>query len=316
MHSRKFPIEWQNRNIMTWFSEGMGQSIQSDESLIYNKVANIRTLRRREDVIATFYGGGFYKRHGEWQSADVFEPGMGWKITIDAFIYKNAFQIAEANVEFGDGGYISLQSRLLGAYGIQTIDNIFVNLLNNGFDPNYPVYDGQPLFSTNHPLKGTGGVFANRPVTGSDLTHETLMEAMGYFLNMRSDEGMPFSMVPKYLIVHTSKYYETMLMLRTPTDPGQANAAVPNPLSVTPAGGLTVLTSAKLTDQNAWFLLAEKSEIAGLGHGLDLWFTPQGQPSTKTKRLEDPDGYKYIGMFRVGATATKVRGVYGNPGTT
>lgn len=314
MHSKKFPIEWQNRNIVTWFSEGMSESLESDQSLVYPKLANIRTLNRPEDVIATFYGGGMYKRHGEWQKADVFEPGDGWRIRIDAHIYKNAFQVADANIEFGDGGYIAMQSRTLGAYGLQTIDNLFVNILNNGFDAAYPTYDGQPLFSTAHPLKGTGGTFANRPVTGSDLDTDSLMEAMNYFMQLRSDDGMMFSMTPRYLLVHPTQYFRAQLLLNQTTQLGQSNSAVLNPLSVTSAGTLQVITSAKLTDPNAWFVLADKSEIAGMGHGLDLWFTPQGRPSTKTYRLEDPDGYKYVGMFRVGAAITKVRGVYGNPG--
>lgn len=316
MHSRKWTLDWQNRNIMEWFSEGMSKATQSDESLIYNKVANIRVQRNPNDIIATFWGGGFYKRHGEWQKADVFEPGMGWKIVVKTFLYKNAFQVADENLVFGDGGYIAMQMRTLGAYGIQTVDNIWVNILNNGFDPAYPVYDGQPLFSINHPYKGTGGVFANRPATGSDLTQDSLLEGMNYFLNMRTDDGMAFSMTPKFLIVHTSQYYQAIRMLSIPTQLGQANPAIPNVLFGTPYGGLTVLTSAKLTDTNAWFLLADRSEVSGMGHGLDLWFTPNGQPSTKTVRLEDPDAYKYIGKLRAGTVVTKVRGAWGNPGAT
>jgi hypothetical protein len=314
--SRKFNIEWQDRNITTWMNEGMGESIEGDASLIYNKVANIRTLNRPEDLIATFYGGGFYKRHGEWQKADVYEPGLGWKIKVFPYIYKNGFQVPDAMLEFETNGYVATQSRILGAYATQTIDNLWVNILNNGFDTNFPVYDGKPLFSTTHPLKGTGGVFANTPQTGSDLDANSLMEGMQYFLNMKSDDGMEFSMTPRFLIVHTSKFYQTQLMLGTPTALGQANPAIPSPLSVTPAGGLVVLTSAKLTDPNAWFLLADRSEIAGMGHGLDLWFTPAGRPRVKTYRLEDPDGYKYVGAFRAGTAVTKIRGVYGNPGTT
>lgn len=316
VHSRKWPLDWQNRNIVMWFAEGMSESTTGSDSLIYPKIANIRTMRSPNDIIATFYGGGMYKRHGEWTPAETFEPGDGWRITVNAHIYKNAFQVADANLEFGDGGYIAMQSRTLGAYGTQTIDSLFVNIFNNGFDAAWPVYDGQPLFSQNHPLKGVGGVFANRPAVGTDLDTDALMAGMSYFFKMKSDDGMFFSMNPKYLLVHPDLYYKALTLLGTPTQIGQNNPNIPNPLSFTPAGQLTILYSAKLTDPNAWFLLAERSEIAGMGHGLDIWFTPNGRPTTKTYRKEDPDGYKYVGMFRAGTAVTKVRGAYGNPGPT
>lgn len=41
--------------------------------------------------------------------------------------------------------------------------------------------DGQPLFSTAHPIKGTGGTFSNRMASGKLLTAATLQEALNKF---------------------------------------------------------------------------------------------------------------------------------------
>jgi hypothetical protein len=312
-HPRHFTPDVFNRQIRTWFMEGMQEAI-SAENLLYTKLANIRTIENPNDLLATFSSGEMYARHGSWQVAKTYEWKDGWRIQPVPHLYKNAFQLPDTALQYGPMQQMAQrQANLLGAMGIQTLDTIFVNMLNNGFSTDYPVYDGQPLFSDSHVLRNYPGVFSNLG-TPSAFNQASFQEALEYFLDMPSDNGMRFRMTPQYIVVHPSQLLNVLQTLGTTLDPSVNNNGTPSISAINPYGRLQVLTSPKLTNPDAWFIIAGPSGVEGMGHGLDLWFTPQGTPRTRTKRLEDPYGTKYIGEFEVAPLITKVRGVFGNAG--
>lgn len=313
MQTRNFPVDVFNKNL-TFFMEGMNSLLTSETAgILYNKLANIRTLKNPKDVLATFTGGGLYAAHGEWQEAKMFEPGNGWTIPFNPTIYKSSFRVAGTTTEFPEvPPMIQNYLKLLGAYGIETVDQIFMNMFNYGFNAAYATYDGQPLFSTAHPLRNASGTFANRPAVGSALSETSLAEALTYFMSIPNDDGVAFSMTPVALIVHPTRRLLADQILLSASAFGQPNSGIRN--LVTAYSSLQVFSSPKLTNPNAWFVAAGKSEIMGMGHGLDLWFTQQGLPSIDIVQQSDPTATKYIGAYRVAPTVTKVRGIYGNPG--
>jgi hypothetical protein len=305
-----------DKNISTWFMEGMSDAILK-EDIIYDKIANIREMRSPNDVVATFSGGQLYGLHQPMEKARTYEPGSGWKIRMYPQIYKNAFIVPGTVQEWRDyQNFVQMQSRQLGAFGIITLDYVFVNMLNNGFDPAYPIYDGEPLFSTTHVLKNAPGVFANRPENGSFISQDSIAEASTYFMSMPNDDGIRFSMRAAWLIITPSQFGKAMQVLGQTLDPAVANNGTPAlTASFAQFGGPPkVIVSSKLTNPDAWFLLADRGSLAGNGHGLDMYFTPDGYPKTQTVIEQDPKSEKHIGSFRVAPTITKASGVWGNPG--
>lgn len=311
-HSRAVWQDWYNRQITKWFMEGMEEGING-KRLLYTQAANLETLNNPKDLVGTFVGGGLYARHGEMTPTKLYRPGDGWRIGFDPHIYRSGFEVSDYATQYGDNGMVAKQERLLGYYGIESLDHVFVNMLNKGFDTAYPIYDGQPLFSLSHPLKNAPGVFANMPATGGPITQDSLAEAYVYFSNMPNDDGMRYSMDPAILVIHPDQIPSVMQVLNSPSP---LTAPNPNVKSII-AGlldNLVVVTSPKIADPRNWFVLSARSKVEGAGHGLSLYFTPIGKPKTRTYSREDPDALKYVGAFQVAPTIMKARGVYGNRG--
>lgn len=63
------------------------------------------------------------------------------------------------------------------------------NLFNNGFDSNFAIYDGQPLFSTAHP--GAVGIAngSNRPASGSSLGSIAVESAIAAYMGQLDPRG-------------------------------------------------------------------------------------------------------------------------------
>lgn len=304
-----------DRNTTLWFMEGMSDAVMT-EDIVYNEIANIREMTSPTDQIATFTGGQLYGLHAPMEKARVYEPGTGWKIRPSPNIYKNAFLVPGTVMEWGQyQRFVQQQAKILGSFGIITLDYVFIQMLNNGFDAAFPVYDGEPLFSRNHVLRNAPGVFANRPAQGGPINQDNLAEAYTYFLSMPNDDGMRFSMRPAILLIPPQQAMRAAQTLNQTLDPDVSNNGTPAlATGYRNFGAPRIVISSKLTSETAWFLLAAKGGLAGNGHGLDLWFTPDGYPSTERVLERDPKSEKYIGSFRVASTVTKVRGAWGNPG--
>jgi hypothetical protein len=314
MQTRLLPVDIFDNQVTEWYMEGMDSTINSPTSgILYRDLANLRRLDNPKDVINSFTGGGLYGTHGEWEEARLFEPGAGWRISFNPQLLKSSFRVPETLTQYGKAPpYVADQVKLLGDYGIHSIDQMFINMLNNGFDASYSAYDALPLFSVSHPLRNAAGTFANRPVSGGALSETTLAAALTYFMSIKNDDGYGISMTPYALVVPTGLRLLADQILLSSSISG-SNAGLRN--LVTGYSSLQVYSSSKLTSATAWFVLAAPSpNMRSNGHGLDLWFTPEGQPSVKTKLLEDPYGTKFIGAFNMASSVTKVRGAYGNPG--
>jgi hypothetical protein len=127
--------------------------------------------------------------------------------------------------------------------------------LNNGFSAQYVGGDGQPLFSTAHPLVN-GGTNANTPVTPADL-NETSLEAAVIGIAAWTDErGLLIAAKPRKLIIPPALMFVATRLLDTELRVGTNNNdinAIKNNGSI--PEGYTV--NHFLTATNAWFLTTD-----------------------------------------------------------
>ena len=128
-------------------------------------------------------------------------------------------------------------------------------ILNNGFNAGVTYGDGQPLFSTAHPLT-SGGTNSNRPSTGADLNETSLEAAVIQIAGWTDERGLLIAAKPRKLIVPVGlQFVATRLLetnLRVGTNDNDINA-LKNNGSV--PEGFTV--NHWLTDTNAWFLTTD-----------------------------------------------------------
>jgi len=129
------------------------------------------------------------------------------------------------------------------------------NVLNNGYAAAYKGGDGQPLFSTAHPLV-SGGVNSNTPATAADLNETSLEAAVIQIAGWTDERGLLIAAKPRKLVVPPNLMFVATRLLETELRVGTNNNdinALKNNGSI--PGGYTV--NHYLTDTNAWFLTTD-----------------------------------------------------------
>ena len=173
------------------------------------------------------------------------------------------FSITEEAME--DNLYDSLSARYTKALAramSYTKQVKAASILNNGFNAAFTFGDGQPLFSTAHPLV-SGGTNSNRPTVASDLNETSLENAVIQIAAWTDERGLLIAAKPRKLIVPPALMFVATRLLETNLRVGTTDNdinALKNNGSV--PEGYTV--NHFLTDTNAWFL---KTDVPnGLKH--------------------------------------------------
>jgi hypothetical protein len=166
------------------------------------------------------------------------------------------FSLTEEAIE--DNLYDSLSSRYTKALAramAYTKQTKSAATLNNGFNSAYPGGDGQPLFSTSHPLV-SGGVNSNTPATPADLNETSLESAVIQIAGWTDERGLLIAAKPRKLVVPPSLMFVATRILETELQTNTADNninALKNNGSI--AEGYTV--NHFLTDTDAWFLTTD-----------------------------------------------------------
>lgn len=133
----------------------------------------------------------------------------------------------------------------------QTTEVLGASILNNGFNTNFPGGDGQPLYSTAHPIDG--GTVANTFSVQADLNETSLEAALTAINQFQNVAGLRVMVKTRKMIVGPTLQWTANRILNSQFRTGTSNndiSAVYNVNAV--PEGYTV--NQFLTDTNAWFL--------------------------------------------------------------
>jgi len=177
-------------------------------------------------------------------------------------------------------------------------------VLNNGFASTVTYGDGQPLFSTAHPLV-SGGVNSNTTATGVDLNETSLENAVIQIAAWTDERGLLIAAKPRKLIVPPALMFVATRLLETELRVGTNNNdinALKNNGSI--PEGYTV--NHFLTDTNAWFLTTDVPN--GLKHFVrtPLQNSMDGDFDTGNVRYKARERYSF--------GVSDPLGIYGSPG--
>lgn len=143
----------------------------------------------------------------------------------------------------------------------QSKEILGASVFNNGFNAAYPGGDGQPLFSTAHPIDG--GTYSNRPAVFADLNEASLESAIIAIQQFKDQAGLIVQTKPEKLIVPPQGQFVAERLLgsafRTNTANNDINAMYN--VSSIPKG---YRVNQYLTTANSWFVLTDAPE--GLKH--------------------------------------------------
>ena len=177
-------------------------------------------------------------------------------------------------------------------------------ILNNGFNASYTFGDGQPLFSTAHPLV-SGGTNSNRPATGADLNETSLEAAVIQIAGWTDEKGLLIAAKPRKLIVPPNLMFVATRLLETSLRVGTTDNdinALKNNGSI--PEGYTV--NHWLTDTNAWFL---KTDVPnGLKHFVRVPL------ATSMDADFDTGNSRYKARERYSFGCSDPLGMFGSPG--
>ena len=154
-----------------------------------------------------------------------------------------------------------LQAQSLRNSMLQSKEVNGASVLNNGFSSSYPGGDGQPLFSTAHPIDT--GTFANTPSVQVDLNESSLQDAIVTISQFRDQAGLITMTKPTKLVVPPQLQFTADRILHSQFRTGTANNdinAIYN-IGAVPQG---YRVNHFLTDTNGWFVMTDAPN--GLKH--------------------------------------------------
>lgn len=182
-----------------------------------------------------------------------------------------------------------------------TEETLLANHLNNGFSNSFTGPDGVELFSSLH-VRENGDTYANELSTTADLSTSSLEQALIDFRDFRDGGGKRLQIKPKCLLVSPDNQWHASRIL------GSTHRPEDDTNAVQPVNGILDLEVWDyLTDTDAWFLLADKSD-----HKLVLY----DRESFTSEHIYDFDtkDYKISGLFAQSSGWQDPRGIFGVEG--
>lgn len=270
----------------------------------FARYVNVQSSNRAWEDSFSMVGFGPLAKKGELTPTMLDEPLKipGVRFIHDAFAL--GFLASEEMRDDEQYGVINSLSGALGRSARITTELYGHDVLNNGFSAaKYVGRDALALFSTVHPLQGTGGTYGNTPAVPVDLSEAALEAGIASFDLMVDERGITTEMMPTTLLVTPGDRMLAKRLLQSSGMPGTPNNDI-NPLA---DEGITLMVSNWLTDPDAWFLLGPASESP------IKWYWRK-QPDTKTWDDDNADGTFHKIKQRHSTGFEDWRGAYGSPG--
>jgi len=270
---------------------------------IYDTETSERSFE--EETKLSGFGAAPVKNEGQAISYDNAQEA--WTARYNHETVAMGFSVTEEAME--DNLYDSLSSRYTKALAramSYTKQVKAANILNNGFNTAFKYGDGQPLFSTAHPLV-SGGTNSNSPSTAADLNETALENAVIQIAAWTDERGLLIAAKPKKLIIPPALMFVATRLLETSLRVGttdndinalKSNGSIPE--------GYTV--NHFLTDTNAWFLTTDVPN--GLKHFVRVPL------STSMDGDFDTGNVRYKARERYSFGVSDPLGMYGSPGST
>lgn len=274
-----------------------------EEPATWPKIFQRETSDKFQEVVveATAFGLVPVKQEGAPIQYD--SDQQGYKSTFIHVVYALGYIVTME--ELADGQYKVIATRRsanLARSMRWTQEIVHANILNNGFDTNYPIGDAAALFSASHPtLSGN----QSNLLTASDLSETSLEDATKLVWRLKSNRGTPINSGIKRVVISPEDAFNATRILNSVLRPGTANNDINalNAMSIVP----DVVVSKYLTDTDAWFLQTDVPD--GL---MSMW---RNDPNLEQDNDFDTKNARASSYMRFAAGVGDWRSVFGNQGS-
>lgn len=271
----------------------------------YDKIFEVLDSDKQSERVS--YETGFIampvKDEGVAARYDTITPGI--RTTYTHATYALGYEITEEAIEDNKQTpetFAKLPQALAGS-GEETVEVSAANVLNNGFSTTG--FDGKVLFASDHPLVGSsGGTQSNLLSTAADLSVTSLQAAITAFGQMVDEKGLHRALRPTRLLVGVANQFVAEELLKSEYKPYTAN----NEVNAIMSKQLTFMINHYLTDDDAWFLLADKANCH-----LKFWW--RVRPGALRRSTDfDSTNLKHLARMRFSVGYDHYMGTFGTPG--
>jgi len=183
---------------------------------------------------------------------------------------------------------------------VHTDEQLAADVINNSYDSNFAIGDGQALFSTAH-VQGKGGTFSNRFTVFTPLSQAAVEDATIAIEDYRDGAGLLINTKAVSLHIPRQLRYTADRILESRFEPNSANNAV-NPVAGIFPGGYHV--NHRFTSATEWFIKTDVDDGFKIFNRMDYTFDTDNDFGTSN--------YRHKGMFYKSYGLTDPRAAYGS----
>lgn len=266
--------------------------------MLFNMETSKRSIEQTTQVSSL---GRFAETaEGEQHSTDLFY--QMYDQTFTHVKWTLGYALTRELVDDDQFGLVSKFSSCIGKSAFDTRETHAAELFNNGFGTtSFVGGDGLALFSASH--TSIAGTFSNLLATAADMDVTSVQQMAIEMAATTDTRGKLLNIKPKYLLHASANQFNAYEILKSSL---LANTAHNNINSVSKIG-LEPLTWYYLTDPDAWFMVADKSD-----HNL-TWFDRDPMEVLDYEKPE-VEGHVVYGRMRYSRGFNDPRGVFGTPG--
>ena len=286
----------------------------------YEKFCTVQNLDGEWVEDYRMAGFGAVPEKAEGTSIVYDDPVPGGKVRFEVTPFGKGFRITYEAQRDERYGQMKKMAKAMGRGFKNKAEIVGASLLNNAFTAyvagvskiGYGGFDGTGFVASGltgialcgtHTLLRAGTTLTNRATTDFGLA--ALQDALLHFEKITDESGIPTPYRPRTIVVGPDFGPAAREILGSQFKPYTGD----NEINVIREYDLQLMVSHFLTDTNAWYVLADKSEH-------DLQFFWRDKFSTETADDFDTGDGKMSGYQRCGSSYGDWRGVWGSPGTT
>jgi len=276
----------------------------------HERIFNVRTMDRGITQSTQVTGIPAVGAVGEGQEYPMDQMVQGYDQTYRAIKYGVIVPITEELLDDNQHDEAFERAQHL-ARAMREAERISAaSIFNDGFSAAGP--DGQPLFSTSHPLPYPGaGTSSNRLAVDQDLSLASLEDLVTLMRKTKDGAGKKVLVRPRFLLVPPELEFLAHELLESMAKPQASTASslteVNSVNSMKARYGLEPVVIDYLTDEDAWFLSADKGS-----HELYWYWRKQPETSSDMEFKSDVALMKVKARWALGFS--DFRGVAGTSG--
>ncbi len=268
-----------------------------------DKIFTMEESEKAYELDVSLSGTGFAAEKPEGTSIQYDSEKQDFATTYTHIVYALGTIItmeAQMNNLYRD--LIEKAGRMLKRSLVHTDEQIAADVINNGYDPAFPIGDGQPLFSQNHVL-GKGGVFANAFSVATALSQAAVEDALIEIEDYRDGAGLLIDAKGVSLHIPRQLRFVADVILASRFETLTGNNDI-NPVAQIFPEGYHV--NHRFTSDTAWFIKTDVDDGFKEFNRMDYTFDTDNDFGTSN--------YRHKGMFYKSYGVTDPRCAFGSGG--